>query len=392
MKNNNLILTNGTAYTPSGIIANASIIIEQGKIKAIYSKKTPLDIGSSQVFDVKGALICPGFIDIHNNGGGGVLVMDGKYESIKLVAQAHARNGTTSFVPTTVAWSDDEQIAAISASVEAARKGTGGSKVIGIHMEGPFLNPAKGGAHNPKYLQSPSIKQFDKFYDASQGMLKIMTLSPELPGALDLIRYIRGKGVVVSVGHTTANYNQALEAIEAGVGLCAHIMNAMPPITAREPSITTAMLTSKDTMAELITDGVHVHPALVKLVIKTKGIDHVIIVTDSTPPSGTKNATWTLEGTTVTVKGYTGYLPDGTIAGSALTMGSAVRITKEITGLSLENILPMASANAARLLGVDKSKGTLEVGKDADIVVMSDDTKMEILATIVEGELVHKGN
>lgn len=384
---NTFVIKNGTAYTESGIVDNATLVIEGKVIKSIRGNDVTLE--NFRIIDAKGGLICPGFIDIHINGGGRTLTMDGTYDAICKMAKAHASFGTTAMLPTTVAWSDEEQIAAIKAVTEAMQRGTGGAKPLGIHMEGPFLNPAKGGAHNPKYLVQPSISKFDMFYEASEGNIKLITLSPELPGAIELIKYITGKGVVVSAGHTEATYEQTLEAIEAGVKLCAHIFNAMGAVKAREPGAVIAMLSSKKTMVEIITDGVHLHPSLVNFIIDHKGLEEVIIVTDATPPSGTNDKEWILEGTKVIIKGYTGYLENGSIVGSALTMGSAVKVTKEITNLPLEKILLMSSYNPARLLGLEQRKGSLAEGKDADITLLSSDD-LDVQMTVVEGEIVYQ--
>ena len=364
------------------------MVVRGAKIEEISSSKGFAPENGWQVVDVRGGLICPGFIDIHLNGGGGALVMDGTLDSICKIARAHASFGTTAMLPTTVAWGEDAQNKAIGGILEAMQKGTGGAKPLGVHMEGPFLNTQKAGAHNPKYLLEPSIPAFDRFHSAAKGTLKIMTLSPELPHSEELIRYASAKGVIVSAGHTMASYGQAVDSIRAGVHLCAHLFNAMPTISAREPGLALAALTSPEMFVELITDGVHVHPALINLTIRTKGTSGVLIVTDATPPSGTHQKTWQLEGETVIIKGYTGYLEDGTIAGSALTMGQALKVTSELTKLPLADLLPMTSLNQARLLGISAQKGSLEVGKDADIVVLSNDGNLDVQLTMVEGVVV----
>jgi N-acetylglucosamine-6-phosphate deacetylase len=388
--NSRIALTNGKAYTEHEVIEDAAVLISNGKIESLGKTEEITIPTSYRKFNVRGKAICPGFIDIHINGGGRALVMDGTYEAICAVARAHAKYGVTGILPTTVAWSDEEQLTAIDAVLEAIERGTKGARPLGIHMEGPFLNPAKRGTHNPDFLLEPSKSKFDMFFSAARGHLRLMTLSPELPGALDLIRHARRKGVAISAGHTVATYEQTVEAIDAGLQIGTHIFNAMAGISAREPGPAVALLESPKTMVAVLTDGVHVHPGLVRLILQIKNSDSVVIVTDATPPSGTDDTTWKLEDFTVTIRGYTGYLDNGTIAGSALTMNSAAKITKRMTGLPLEKLLPMTSLNQARLLGIDNKKGSILTGKDADIVVLSDDQDLEVMMTIVEGEIVHQ--
>jgi N-acetylglucosamine-6-phosphate deacetylase len=313
--------------------------------------------------------------------------MEGTYDAVCGMAAAHSRFGTTALLPTTVAWSIDEQLRALQAIAEATEKGTGTARVLGAHMETPFLNRKKAGAHNPSYLKEPSIELLAKFYEASRGTLRIITIAPELPGAPELIAYARSKGIIVSAGHSLATFEEGQAAIKSGVALCAHLFNAMPPISARDPGLAVAFLDSDEAMVEVITDGVHVHPGMLELAIKSKHASKVLVVSDATPPAGTDDQVWELEGQKVNIVGFTGYLEDGTICGSALTMGSAFRVLCEKTGTDVADAALMCASNQARLLG-ERHKGEIALGKDADLVIL--DTKLRVRLTMIEGTVVYE--
>lgn len=388
MKQRNLLITNGTIYTPMEAIQQGYILISGGKIQAVGKGKPPRPDASTIVLEARGKLVLPGFIDIHVNGGGGSLTIDGTVDAIQNIAQAHAKFGTTAMLPTTISADDETLSNAVSAIAQAAENPTGGASILGIHLEGPFLNPAKGGAHRKEFLKSPSVEYFTTLYKRAKGEIRILALAPELDGAIDLVKHVRQRGILVSLAHSDADYQKTREAIDAGLQLCAHIFNAMPPLTHRAPGPIGAFLTIENTFVELISDGFHVHPAVMDLVIRAKGADRVILVTDAVNPAGTSMTAFTILGTQLEVRGNSCFAPDGSLAGSALTMNKAVKVIADTTTTSLADAVRMATLTPARLLGIDKDKGSLEVGKDADVVIADPD--LNVFTTIVQGLVVHQ--
>lgn len=387
MSKTNLLIINGVIHTLNGIIDHGHILITGGKIKAIGNGDLPSYDSSTEILDAKGKLVLPGFIDIHVNGGGGSLTIDGSLESIKNIAQAHSRFGTTAMIPTTISADEKILIESVSIIAEASEQFIGGASILGVHLEGPFLNPAKRGAHRKEFLRSPSKEYFDKLYNSAKGKIKILALAPELDMAFELIKHANQHGVIASLAHSEADYKKTREAIEAGLRLCAHIFNGMPPLTHRSPGPIGAFLTSKDTFVELISDGFHVHPAVMEIIIKAKGPDGVIIVTDAVTPAGTSMKTFNILGTQLIVRDNSCFTPDGNLAGSALTMNKAIKVIIDSTSTSFTDALKMASLNPAKLLDIDKKKGSLEIDKDGDVVIA--DSDLNVYTTIVEGNLVY---
>lgn len=389
-----LALINAKALTPSGVVDPSVILIDEGKILKIAEIKDFTIPVHYHVIDLKGTVICPGFIDIHCNGGGGHLTMEGNSSAIIKIAEAHAKYGTTSYLPTIVTFTEEEQLNAIKSITQAKKMIYNGAKILGIHMEGPFLNPKKRGTHRKEYLYAPSIDKFKKYLNISEGLLKIITLSPELENANELISFIKNKKIVVSLGHTESTYEQAEMAILHGASLGTHVFNTMPPIEARNPGIISSLLTNKDAYIALITDGVHVHPGNIKLVFQTKEINKIIIVTDASPASASNLDHWEFklgeDIFKIEIKGHTGYL-DNNIAGTALTMLSALQIAIKLTGLSLDELWPTTSKNIAELLSIEHT-GSLEIGKDADIVVLTNDENLKLVMTLINGNIVYQNN
>lgn len=388
MVQRNLLITNGTIYTPTEIVQDGYLLVANGKIQSIGKRKPQHISNSTMSLDAKGRLVLPGFVDLHVNGGGGRLAMDGTAEAIHNMAQAHAKFGTTALLPTTISADDRTLSDAVSAIAEAASQPTVGSSILGVHLEGPFLNPNKGGAHRKEFLKLPSLEYFDKLYELAKGHLRIIALAPELDGAIPLIKHARQHKVIISLAHSDADYSKTREAIDAGVQLCAHLFNAMPPLAHRAPGPIGAFLLSQDTFVELISDGFHVHPAVMEIVIKAKGTDRVVLVTDAVTPAGTSMTTFNIFGTQLEVRGNSCFTPDGSLAGSALTMNKAVKVIVDTTHTSLADALKMASLNPARLLGIDGTKGSLDIGKDADILIA--DANLDIYGTVVGGTLVYR--
>lgn len=388
MSQRDLLITGGTVYTPTETIHSGHLRIAGGKIKAIRKGRPGQAPSSLRILDASGRLVLPGFIDIHVNGGGGSITLDGTLDALRSIAGAHVKFGTTAMLPAVMSTDDETLRRAVSAIAEAAEKGTGGANVLGAHLEGPFLNPSRRGIHQKEFLRSPSIEYFDEIYDLARGRLRVIALAPELDNGISLTRHATRRGVVVSLAHSDADYQQTRAAIGSGMKLCDHIFNAMPPLTHRAPGPVGAFLASRDTYVEMIADGFHVHPAVMEMVIKTKGTDRVILATDAMPPAGTAMKKFSISETQFDVKGNSCFAPDGRFAGTALTMNKAVKVILDSTSTSLADALKLASLNPAKLLGIDPTKGSLEVGKDGDVVVA--DADLNVHATVIGGTIVYQ--
>ncbi len=382
-------LVNGTIYTPSRVIPNGILLIEGTRVSAVgTSDEITVPIGARKI-DVYENLICPGFIDIHVHGGGGSDTMDATYEALNQITQTHVRFGTTALCPATMAAKDSDICRTLSAVAVAVERGTEGARVLGAHIEGPFINPKKHGAQVEELIARPSIEQLQSFITAAQNKISVLTIAPEMPNALDVIRYARSKRIVCSLGHTNATYVQTRAGLDAGATNITHIYNAMTPFTHREPGVVGAALTLDNVFAEVIADGNHVHPAAIQLVVQSKGASHVLLVTDGMRPICVDRMTsFTLSGMTVYVRDGACYTAKGVLCGSLLTMNMAVKNMNSLVGIPLHQAINMASLIPAQVLGIDTYKGSLEVGKDADVVIC--DHNMSIKHVFVEGQLVYQ--
>jgi len=382
-------LVNGTIYTRSEVIPNGILLIDGTAISAVgTADKITVPPGARKI-DIKERLICPGFIDIHVHGGGGSDTMDASYEALNQITKTHVRFGTTALCPTTMAATDNDICRALSSIATAVKHGTIGARVIGAHIEGPFINPKKHGAHVEEFITPPSIERLQRFIAAAQNQISILTIAPEMPNALDVIRYARSSGIVCSIGHTNATYIQARAGFVAGATSVTHIYNAMAPLTHREPGVVGATLTSDEVIAEVIADGKHVHPSAIQVVVRAKGESNILLVTDGMRPIGVGGVTsFILSGRTVNIYDGACYTVNGVLAGSILTMNIAVKNMNHLVGVPLHQAIQMASLVPAHVLGIDEHKGSLEPGKDADVIIC--DHEMNIEQAFVEGQLAYQ--
>ncbi len=386
------ILRNGTIYLPHQIIQQGDIWLENGRIKAISETPISAPDAQTEVIDVQGCIVSPGFIDLHIYGGGGAAVMDATPEAVATILHTHAQYGTTGMLVSTVTAEIPLLLRALEAIDIAAQKNvtdTLGAKVLGVHLESCFLAAPKRGAHKLEWLQTPSIDLFQQLYAASGERIKLMTIAPELAGAAKLIEYVWEKGVVASFGHSDADYDTAVRWIRKGMHICTHLFNAMNGFGHRAPGGAGAFLTESAAMVQIIPDGVHVHPAGLQLAYLAKGAEKICLVTDSLLVAGTDIKEFNFFDRLATATDRACFLPDGTLAGSRLTMNLAVQLFVESTSATLQEALHMASLNPAKAIGLEQQKGSLEVGKDADVVVM--DPQMNVQLTFVEGKQVKNG-
>ncbi len=385
-----LLLHGGDVYTPTTVVRDGAVLVRGGRIAAVGPAR---DVGFPQSehvnrIDVSGGIIAPGLVDLQINGAAGVLFTDEPTEdAIDTMSAALPQFGCTSFLPTLLSCSEDVTHRALKSAASACVRLPSGAQALGVHMEGPFLAPARAGAHDRRYLRLPSTTDLRRWLDESDGALRLLTLAPELPGASDVIREAVRCGVTVAVGHTAATYEEASQATGLRASVVTHLFNATGGLTAREPGVVGAALALDTLSASLIADGIHVHPATVRAVVKAKGPERTVLVTDAMPPVGTTTHEFSLLGRRVTVRDGACRLDDGTLAGSVLTMDQALRNLVEWTGLPLQDALGMATLLPARLIGADATKGNLEAGKDADVVVL--DRDLRVLLTIVGGRVVY---
>lgn len=378
-----IAIINGEVYQSNHVIKpNNGIILNNGKItKIIHEEK--FDFSDYEIVDAGENYILPGFIDVHVNGGGGHLAIEGTYEALVEMAMAHALQGTTSIVPTTISCEHGQLIKCMKMVSDIINNKEDNINILGIHLEGPFLNPQKAGAHKKQYLCNPSKSVLNSFYEAADGNIKILSLAPELENSEEIIRMALEKEIVVGLAHSEADYSQTCEAINNGMSLCTHIFNAMPPMTHRAPGPIGAFMTHPKTYTEIIADGYHVHPSVIEFVVKANGVDHTLLVTDAVSPAGTDIKNFLIDGMEMTVNGYSCFTKEGILGGSALTLNRAVEVMIKNTSIPFEQIIQMVTETPAKMLKIFDRKGSIEQGKDADIIIVN--SNMDVKSSIVNG-------
>jgi len=367
------------AFTPTTEIKDAGILIREGVIEAVGPRaEMQLAKGAQEIVATDKTAV-PGFIDIHIHGAGGHDVMEGTPEAFRPITRKVAEHGTTSLLATTVTASVDETVRALEriAAFIARQHETEEpcAEILGIHVEGPFISKERRGVHLEDWIQLPSATTLSRFLKAAAGNARMMTIAPELLGAAPCIDAAREAGLVVSMGHTDANYEQARAAMARGVRSATHVFNAMRPFSHRDPGVIGAVLTSPDINAELIADGVHVDDAAMKLLLLAKGASRITLVSDGLSATGMPDGKYTLGGIEVIVSGGVCRNSAGVLAGSTLTLDRALRNIVRV-GASLPEAVRMLTLNPASLLGIEFKKGSLRCGADADILLLNDELQV----------------
>jgi len=382
----------GMIYTPTEEIENSVILIEGHRIAKVGPKERVKIPPGTPVIDNSDRLVVPGFIDLHIHGAAGHDLMEGSVECLSAVSAYLARHGTTSFLATTVTASLERTLHAASGIAGIIKSGGGaheklpGAQPLGIHFEGPFINVKKRGAHPASQIRKPSVEILQRLLGAAEGTARIFTLAPELDGALTVLEAARSQGLRVGLGHSNATHEEAERAIAAGAAHAVHMYNAMRPFMHRDSGIIGAVLVDDRITAELICDGIHVEQPAIRLLVKAKGLERLILVSDSLSGAGMPDGNYRLGNFTVHVAGGVSRTVEGNLAGSTLTLDAAVRNLASFTGLSYRECLPCASLNPARLLGLEKQKGVITAGADADLAVL--DKNHHVTQTYVRGRPV----
>ncbi|MHA6484993.1 N-acetylglucosamine-6-phosphate deacetylase [Paenibacillus sp. strain BS8-2] len=380
---------NAAVATPTGLLQKGYVLVdENGVIVEVGSSHVGrLPLGEFEHRDMGGALLLPGLIDVHVHGGGGFETMAGTAEHLDGMSRFHAAHGTTSFLATLMT-DDPERISdVLRVTADATLSGVSGAELLGSHLEGPFLNAKRAGAQSKSYIRNPEERMIDRFIDASQGTMRLVTLAPELPGGMAAVAAFSAAGVTVSAGHTDATFAEMKEAVGYGVSHMTHHFNGMRPFHHREPGAAGAGLLLPELTVELIADGIHCHPEVIRLTFLTKPISSICMITDAMLCAGLPDGEY---GDSVMENGQIYSKDRSTLAGSSLTMIAALRHTLQFTGMPVEQILPAFTSVPARQAGVDGRKGTLEAGKDADMIVVDDG--YELLMTVARGRTIYNRN
>lgn len=381
MNNNTFAVKNARVVTLSGIIHDGIIRVLEGRIAFIgtESQLSAEDQGwFSEAIDAKGGYIMPGFIDVHVHGGFGSDFMDASDEAYHTITKFHMEHGTTAMLATSMTQSREALSAVVAAVDSYMKQDMPYAQLAGLHLEGPFVNPKYKGAQNDIFMMDAQIDWLEEWHEQHPGVMKQLSLAPERDHALNAIRWCRSHGINVAAAHTDATYEQFEEAVNAGLNQAVHTFNAMTPVHHRNPGVAGGVLTDDRVTAEVIADGHHVHPAVIKLLVRAKAAGKLVLITDAMSAAGMPNGSYDLGGLPVTViDGVARLTEGGALAGSTLTMIGAVQLIVNQVGLSIQEASRLASYNAAVLLGIDKQTGSIEVGKQADLVWTDADLQVQ---------------
>ncbi len=379
-----LLITNCRLFDVADSSQTSSVLIEDG----IISRVGQIDsaAGCDNILDAKGRTIAPGFIDVHIQGAGGADILDATPDALKTISQTSARFGATSFLATTVfnPKQDNDHLALVA---EYAGRDLGGANLLGIHLEGPFISPQKKGMILPECIRAPSLKLLQKIQDVTKDQLKMMTIAPELPGNIGIIQHLVDSDIIASFGHSNATYEQTLDGFDAGISHVTHLFNAMPPLHHRSPGPLLAIFQTKAVTTQLICDGVHIHPSVLRFAFGLLGPTRVIPITDGMQAIGLPDGKYFYNGIEYEARNGTARYKDGTLIGTALGLSQLLQKLVTLTDCRPDIAIRTVTENPARLLGIEKRKGSIAPGKDADLVLLEHDCSVH--TTIVGGKIVY---
>ncbi|MEH7252833.1 N-acetylglucosamine-6-phosphate deacetylase [Neobacillus niacini] len=387
-----LLMVHGKAILENKVAESIYIFIENGKIKELGPiHAVPTYLSNLEKIDIPvNKSVVPGFIDVHIHGAAGADTMDATIDALETIAKALPAEGTTSFLATTITQKHEniEKALENAAGYLNSYNTSGKADILGVHLEGPFINGKHAGAQPREYIINPDIELFKKWQSLAEGSIKLVTVAPELENGTNFVSYLNENGVIASIGHSDAIYEEIEKAVNAGAKQVTHLFNAMRGIHHREPGVAGSALVFKELMVELIADGIHVRPEMMKLVINAKGTEGMILITDAMRAKCLKNGTYDLGGQDVAVADGKALLADGTLAGSILKMNDSLKNITEAADLSLLEAVQMASVNPAKQLNVFDRKGSISLGKDADITILNDEYQVEM--TFCRGKIAFK--
>ncbi len=374
-------IVNGKVLIGQAWESNTALVFDD-TILALVSE-SQLEHGDfEEIIDAKGCYVSPGFIDLHVHGCSGADTMDEDEKALNTISMGLAATGVTSFLPTTMTM-EFSRIEDALRRIRRSREIVGGAQILGCHLEGPFINKKYKGAQDEQYILRPDFSLLEDFKD----IIRIVTMAPELDGSKEFIEACRLHNIVVSLGHSNATYDEAKEAFHWGIGHLTHTFNAMPPFHHRLPGPVGAAVESDNVICELIADNIHVHPVMQRILLRLKGQEKVILITDAMRACLLGEGRYDLGGQMVNVKEGTAKLDNGTIAGSTLRLHEGVRNFAKNSGVSLAQVIQLVTSNPAQAIKIDDHKGSLTVGKDADIIIF--DANVSIIATFVRGKKVY---
>jgi N-acetylglucosamine-6-phosphate deacetylase len=379
-----LLLYNAIVHAPEGRIEPGWVLVVGGRVSQLGSGAPPAFTGAEGI-NLMGQNLAPGLIDLHVHGALGYDTMDSSLQALRHMALFYAQHGVTGFLATTISNPSEPILRALQNIAVAMDTGTGGAALLGAHVEGPYLDVERRGCQDPTQVRQADAAEYERFF--ATGVVKLITLAPEVPGNEALIRYAVAHGVAVAAGHSRASYEQMCYAVELGLSQVTHLFNGMEPLHHRQPGVVGAGLGLDALYCQLIADNIHIHPAVLKLAVRAKGLDRILLITDAMSGTGMPDGDYDLGGLVVTVNKGVARVASGALAGSTLTLERGLRHIMDATGLALGEALPMATRNPAQALGLERRKGSIALGQDADLVVL--DESLNVSMTIVAGEIVH---
>lgn len=382
-----MLIKNVNIITPYEVLRGYGVWIKDGKIQDIDLEENFQDI--EHIIDGEGQYLSPGFIDIHNHGNMGYDIMDSSEKALDEMGKYHLSNGVTSYLGTVITSSYEDMVKAmenINSYIDKEDK----ANIIGIHLEGPFFNLTKKGAQPEKHIKLPDLEEIKDILNITKDKMKMVSLAPELEGALDIIQLLKKKNIAVAMAHTNGTYEETKRGIDYGINIATHLYNGMRGFSHREPGVVGAALTDDRVYCEIIYDRVHLHDGAVKIALKMKGYDKIILVSDAMRAAGLEDGEYELGNQKVNVLSGAARLESGSLAGSTLNMQKAIYNMVHYLNIPIHEVVKMASLNPARAIFVDDSLGSIEVGKRADLILFDKD--INISKVILGGKLVWKEN
>jgi len=379
-----ILFRNIKLITPYRILHGYGVVVDEGKITNIDSEKNINTESINKIIDGKGQYLSPGFIDIHNHGNSGCDFMDAAEETIDNISKFHMKNGVTSFLGTIITGSYENMI---NAATNMAEHKSSYSQLLGIHLEGPFFSLSKKGAQPEEYIKETDISFIERMIDICGSKLKMISIAPEKEGALEIISYLKNNDIAVSMAHSNASFDEAMKGINSGATIATHLYNGMRSFSHREPGIIGASLTDDRIFCEIIYDRIHLHDAAAEIALKMKTKERLILVSDSMRAAGLNDGIYELGGQNVTVSGGAARLKDGSLAGSTLNLRTAVFNMIKYLDVPICDAVRMASLTPAAAINLDSKKGSIEIGKDADLILFDD--HINIKSVVVAGNIIN---